>query len=33
MALVFQVDKDLPKDVRVITLSYTLFDATKQAAS
>jgi cytochrome c oxidase assembly protein subunit 11 len=28
MALVFKIDKDLPKDIRVITLSYTLFDAT-----
>jgi cytochrome c oxidase assembly protein subunit 11 len=28
MALVFQVDKDLPKDVHTITLAYTLFDAT-----
>ncbi len=28
MALVFQIDKDLPKDVHVITLAYTLFDAT-----
>lgn len=28
MALVFQVDKDLPKDMHVITLSYTLFDVT-----
>lgn len=28
MAMVFQVDKDLPKDVHVITLAYTLFDAT-----
>lgn len=28
MALVFQVDKDLPKDIHVITLSYTLFDVT-----
>lgn len=28
MALVFQVDKELPKNVRVITLAYTLFDAT-----
>jgi cytochrome c oxidase assembly protein subunit 11 len=28
MALVFQVDKDLPKDLRVITLAYTLFDTT-----
>lgn len=31
MALVFQVDKDLPKEVRVITLAYTLFDATPKA--
>lgn len=28
MALVFQVDKDLPREIRVITLAYTLFDAT-----
>ncbi|TAK77033.1 MAG: cytochrome c oxidase assembly protein [Gammaproteobacteria bacterium] len=28
MALVFQVDKDLPKNIHVITLAYTLFDAT-----
>jgi cytochrome c oxidase assembly protein subunit 11 len=28
MALVFQIDKDLPKEIKVITLSYTLFDAT-----
>ena len=28
MALVFQVDKDLPKSIHVITLAYTLFDAT-----
>jgi len=28
MALVFQVDKDLPKEMRVITLAYTLFDTT-----
>lgn len=28
MALVFQVDKDLPKDIHTITLAYTLFDAT-----
>ena len=32
MALVFQVDKDLPKDVHTITLAYTLFDATPQAS-
>lgn len=28
MALVFQVDKKLPKEINVITLAYTLFDAT-----
>lgn len=28
MAMVFQIDKDLPKDIHVITLAYTLFDAT-----
>ncbi len=28
MPLVFNIDKDLPKEVRVITLAYTLFDAT-----
>src|SRR3990167_5553571 len=28
MALIFQVDKDLPKDIQTITLAYTLFDAT-----
>lgn len=31
MALVFQVDKDLPKEVHTITLAYTLFDVTPQA--
>ena len=31
MGLVFQVDKDLPKETRVITLAYTLFDATPKA--
>jgi cytochrome c oxidase assembly protein subunit 11 len=31
MALVFQIDKDLPKDIHVITLAYTLFDATPKA--
>lgn len=30
MTLVFQVDKDLPRDVHTITLAYTLFDATPQ---
>lgn len=28
MPMVFQIDKDIPKDVRVITLAYTLFDVT-----
>lgn len=28
MALMFQVDKDLPKEVHTITLAYTLFDIT-----
>jgi cytochrome c oxidase assembly protein subunit 11 len=28
MPLVFQVDHDLPKDIHVITLAYTLFDVT-----
>lgn len=27
MALVFEVDRAIPKDVKVITLAYTLFDA------
>lgn len=31
MALVFQVDKDLPKDVHTITLAYTLFDVTPKS--
>jgi cytochrome c oxidase assembly protein subunit 11 len=26
MALIFQIDKDLPKEVRTITLAYTLFE-------
>jgi cytochrome c oxidase assembly protein Cox11 len=26
MPLVFNIDKDLPKEVSVITLAYTLFD-------
>lgn len=33
MALIFQIDKDLPKEVRVITLAYTLFDATPKEMS
>jgi cytochrome c oxidase assembly protein subunit 11 len=33
MALIFQVDKDLPKDIHVITLAYTLFDATPKETS
>jgi cytochrome c oxidase assembly protein subunit 11 len=28
MPLVFQIDKDLPKEVKVISLQYTLFDVT-----
>ena len=28
MALIFNVDKDLPKEIHTITLSYTLFDVT-----
>ena len=31
MGLVFQIDKDLPKETHVITLAYTLFDATPKA--
>ena len=31
MPMVFQIDNDLPKDVHVITLAYTLFDATTEA--
>jgi cytochrome c oxidase assembly protein subunit 11 len=33
MALIFNLDKDLPKDVHVITLAYTLFDATPRKTS
>src|SRR5262245_38896342 len=28
MPMIFRIDKELPKDVRVITLAYTLFDTT-----
>lgn len=28
MALIFQVDANLPKEIKVMTLAYTLFDAT-----
>lgn len=28
MSMVFQIDKDIPKDIHVITLAYTLFDVT-----
>lgn len=31
MALIFNLDKDLPKQVHVITLAYTLFDVTPKA--
>lgn len=30
MPLVFQIDKDLPKEVKVLTLAYTLFDTTNE---
>lgn len=30
MAMVFQIDKDLPKEIHVITLAYTLFDVSNQ---
>jgi len=33
MPLVFIVDRDLPKSVRTITLSYTLFDVTGQSTN
>ena len=33
MPLVFIVDRDLPKSIRTITLSYTLFDVTSRAAN
>lgn len=33
MAIVFNIDKDLPKEVHVITLAYTLFDATPKNTS
>lgn len=32
MALQFIVDQDLPKDIKTITLSYTIFDVTAMAA-
>mgnify|MGYP003643267439 CR=1 FL=1 len=32
MPLVFNIDKDLPKEVQVITLAYTLFDATPNSS-
>ena len=31
MPLIFNIDKDLPKEVRVITLAYTLFDVTPKS--
>lgn len=33
MALIFQIDSDLPKETQVLTLAYTLFDATLNSAS
>lgn len=32
MPMIFRIDKDLPKDIRVISLAYTLFDTTPKAA-
>jgi len=31
MPLIFHLDRDLPKNIRTVTLSYTLFDVTKNA--
>ena len=31
MPLIFHLDRDIPKNIRVVTLSYTLFDVTKNA--
>jgi cytochrome c oxidase assembly protein subunit 11 len=33
MPLQFIVDQDLPRDIRTITLSYTIFDVTDMASS
>lgn len=33
MALIFTIDKDLPKEINEITLSYTLFDITAKTAA
>ena len=33
MPLQFIIDRDLPRDIRTITLSYTLFDVTEMAAN
>ncbi len=32
MPMIFRIDNDLPKDVHVITLAYTLFDVTPKKA-
>lgn len=32
MPMIFQIDKDLPKNINVISLAYTLFDVTPKAA-
>ncbi len=32
MAMVFQIDKQLPKDIHVLTLAYTLYDVTPTQA-
>ena len=31
MPVRFIVDRELPKDIKTVTLSYTFFDVTKQA--
>lgn len=33
MGILFQIDRDIPKHVHVITLAYTLFDVTPKTAS
>lgn len=33
MPVVFRIDNDLPKDIKTITLAYTLFDVTKRNAA
>lgn len=33
MPMIFKIDKELPKNIRVITLAYTLYDVTPKATS